>query len=1314
MAPVYKLVLVPLDSADSKSSPIGFDVNVVSVLEFSAGSVAPDAVTAAVNAHPILNLPVSSRIRAYALSYSAWRVNKPTLNGLVTGAVPVTMTLVGDQSLADKRSNLLSYLTRTQSIPVAKLVHDKRFDNLTNDDFLNIAEVHDDLTSLRNELLNRAVRAFSFREHFSLSMAPEKFSEERARWITSYAQTQLLTALFGNPGSQPLLTAQANTSLTRLKRAIPKIEKRLTKVPPKRGLTDKLQTSTDQGEVDVSPLDPNVAVHAALKNDVLAANCGFVTRWHASASQSIDGDYVIAIDLSQLTLDATVAGMSTQPTVFRRRTHTHPLSFADVGSAETSNGGLAFLNDASGSPRYRASAIHTETHIIQTTLLQQTNSIANVLGTVAKEGEDYLGPRDNRPPALLAKEQFGVNEPESGGITISAPTVDLMTPGPLKDPQRPNLGPCLFLEDLWVGFRLDLAPEGTEKFWSIHHQNQEVTFASSKKVVRGQSEDFFAREQPGDPTANITSTELGRYIGLSVAQVPDYMKFLGKYEPSVNPLEPPFTVKVTGYSSVTPLRFGHVYPYRLRNVFLGGISFSDQDRGLVSFGSSYIQVCPFYRARAFKPGEVIDRSEESDSPQNGVRTVYLSKENPRASLWVVPCPLDTDTARYHGLFLTNQNEPARNSHRYFVTDLTRFFTAHSLDAQYYVDPDVSEIVVTLTLFNGDPHSQQHEFTFKDGAFYELIQHLTLPSVNARFGKSGQWEKFRPIQISFATTSNLYPSLSVNSGQKRVNVTVPAGAELELTLTPVVSNEELRKTATYASSTDQLRQARATKADDANLPFPGLVQHKIRAIHCVKQPAIAPFVGSEPTVSTGEGKVIPIASRERLKETAQLGGYLQVDAATTGQVRIEASWSDIEDNAKSRKYILNAATANSKTRSITFSQYKVPAASTVARVDASTSTALISAGKLSLTEQFELQSAENKIFLELKDNTPLSCAVDFVDTRRKQAKVRAVAIGRYPNQFKSDKPDAFERRSDWWPIDVPASMKMVAASISHIIPLSRDLIEGEPARQTRVYAMRIFVYRPWFLSGPGERLAIGCRAGRFNEGPSASLNKYLSQWGEDPVERPKLPITKRLPRASDFRIPDMSIEVALDSKLYSAHSVEGNAAVLYRDNVVRVQNSPEPDNDILSLASFALRWHEETKLWYCDVEIGQNFVGWCGMALYRHQPNAHEGLQISESPAWAYGAILHGESVAWTERQGMLHITVGPVFDRYTTFELDATKYNDGVSANLHDGSGQRAAMQKYVVQGKTYFEGVVRADNEWSLVKLRFGSDVSSKRIQGA
>jgi hypothetical protein len=1061
--------------------------------------------------------------------------------------------------------------------------------------------------------------------------------------------------------------------------------------------------------------DPNVALHAALKNGLLAEACGIVTPWRATAPRQLLGDYLIHIDIASLAADPAVITVSTQPTAFRRKGSTHPLSFADIGKSITTNSGLAFLTDDQGNPRYRATTIHAETAVFQGTILQQKNSISNDLPPSTIQGPDYKAPRDDRPPQLLGEDQFGINEPEAGGLTISAPIEDLTTPQALASNHRETTLPCLFLEDVWSGFRLDIAAESKSQLLSIHQQTQEITFGPRK--VRGNNEDFFAREQPADPAAGYSSTEIARYIGLNTAQAQDYMKFLGTYR--AQPPEPgaPFAVAVTGYKGATPLRFGNIYRYRLRNVFLGGISFSDQDQNLDQHDPNYTQRCPFFRARAYRPGEFVSRDADlNKTPGAAGRTIFLTPKHPNAHVWLVPTPIDVDSARYHGVFLASKAEPKHNTNRAFVTDIGNFFKKEPPTLNYYLHPEVSEIVVRVVMLNGDSDAVNQKFVFQNGSYCELLKHLQLAPINFRYGPDGQWANFHPIRLSFSAVQARRPS--VTAGVRRLHIRVPVAAYVEVSILPVMPKSKLLNVATQiASSTELAIRDRLGGAFENWTPVPTIAELMLRVIHCNQLPREKPSIVSNFVQLTPTGQSILLAERAPKKDTAELSGRLELDSASTGQIRLQAAWHDIDDSPVHGHYVLKAGTAVSKPRSVNFDRYSPPTGSAIAQLAiSSNSTDMLRATTSDLENGFDVQCAENKIFLgserpqgsESQIEQP--CVLNFGDTRRKQAFVNAVATSRYKNHFPPGAASSFETRSDNVQVDVPASMYLAVPDISHAVPLAREITEGDATsgRQRRLYAMRIYIRRPWFLSGPCERLAIGCRAGDTGNEPSATLDKYITQWGEDPLERQRLAITGRAPRASDFSTLTGATD-KLDTILYPSRSIEGTAPVIYRDNIARPDSDDSPPVKMLSLASYGVRWDKLLKVWYCDIAISEEFVGWCGMALYRHQPHALEGCHLSQVPAWVYGAVLHGEQIAWLRRDGKLHVTIGPIFDKATSFSLDFLAYRDGVSDDLQRNTNKRVELQKYVAYDKVYFEGIVpEKDQQWSLTKIRFGREVAS------
>jgi len=1307
MPATYKIMTVPLDTHNPDQVPTTFDVRVVSTLEFPEGVTTTADVAAAIGGHPVLSRRADQSINAFAVPLASWiAAGKPPV---VTTGIAVKLTYTGVRPLTALQEVLASYLSRPTDVAVSGVRHDPRFDALRKQDFLDINRVHDDLWMLRTYLHANVAATLGI----AASSTADLLSYEQAKWMNSYVQSASLEVVFGDAGGVGLLSDSAvGNAARRLRQDVKKIETRLQTFGAAQAFsaTTGLRSTASSGDVSVSVMDPNVAIHAALKNSLLSESIGIATSWLATAEQPVIGDHVLF--LQPASFPSTAYPVVLQSTAFRRMGYTHPLAFADIpptGTApRTTNSALAYLNDEQGNPRYRATAINAEVAVIQGTLLQYSNSLSNT-GTPVEEHEgDFTAIRDDRPPQLLVEEHRGINEPECAGLTITAPADDLVTPDALRDPQRETLWPCLFLEDLWIGFRLDLSEGDQSTFSSVHQQVQQITFSTSSDKVKGSVEDAFAREQSSS-SSSVNSTEIIRYIGMSSAQARDYLSFLGTNSTTITSPDAPFQTKLISYAGATALLFGHVYRYRLRNVLTAGISLSAEEADAVLVAKTHVQSAPFFRARAFRPGEFV--STDFNNTNEASHSIYLTSEAPNANVWLVPTPIDMETARYHGVFLSKKSEPSRNSRRAFIQDVQKYFARRPSQLQYYFDPDVSAVILQVTVLNGDPDSTLRDFTYERGTYCELAPHLRLKPIRVEYGHGGNWEGFRPIEFRFSVTTG--PHVKVLKTGRIIRILVPASADLEISILPDVGEANISRTASFAASTAQLMLRSQPAFKSISSIVPAVAEMKLRVTHCAKVPATRPLVAGAPAQISTSGELIVIAERGHLKETADLPGYVQIDSASAGQVRLEAAWSDINDDPEQDRPMLTAATSVSRPRSILFDKHLPPSASLMARM-AMANASLFTDKGLKVGSAFAVQCAENKVFFAPlpKQTSPQinkACTLNFVDARRKLTTVIAVATSRYKSHFKTDLPSAFETRSEEILVDVPASMRIPAPEISHVVPLTRkeEELGADAGRTQRIYAMRIYLKPSWFVSGPGERLAIGCNSGISMELPRESLDKFVTQWGEDPLERPHLDVTRNAPRASNFDAPKCGNTLPLDDKYYPKRSIEGVSEVLYRDNLVVLDDTSAKRT--ISVASFALRRDATTKLWFCDVAVSDGFLGWCGLALYRHQPHAHDGLQLSATPSWAYGAVLHGEQIVWVRRGGKMHVTVGPVFDPNVSFTLDPRAYFNGISRDLTKIAGAHVSLQHYEVEGHLYYEGIVNVEEgPWSLVTRRFGSEVAS------
>ena len=120
--------------------------------------------------------------------------------------------------------------------------------------------------------------------------------------------------------------------------------------------------------------------------------------------------------------------------------------------------------------------------------------------------------------------------------------------------------------------------------------------------------------------------------------------------------------------AATRLSFGQEYEYRLRTVFVGAVSCDSADAALMD-DLRYLQQVPFYRARAFRPGEMLSSVSESEElgDEQG-RTIYLGRQSAIGSVTFVPSPIDVDTSRFHGTLFAAKSEIRKHANRKHVAD----------------------------------------------------------------------------------------------------------------------------------------------------------------------------------------------------------------------------------------------------------------------------------------------------------------------------------------------------------------------------------------------------------------------------------------------------------------------------------------------------------------------------------------------------------------------------------------------------------------------------------------------------------------------
>jgi hypothetical protein len=168
-------------------------------------------------------------------------------------------------------------------------------------------------------------------------------------------------------------------------------------------------------------------------------------------------------------------------------------------------------------------------------------------------------------------------------------------------------------------------------------------------------------------------------------------------------------------------------------------------------------------------------------------------------------------------------------------------------------------------------------------------------------------------------------------------------------------------------------------------------------------------------------------------------------------------------------------------------------------------------------------------------------------------------------------------------------------------------QGKRTSWRRGGGLRVWLDRPWNVSGYGEMLAVvlppASPAVDPNEGP---YKQAVTQWGNDPVWKSPF-VSGVAPRPSDFPLARTAPDPAGAWLPPGAPATEadqpGNAFVV--QGLRRPGLAPFAATGAVDVAPHDVFWDAERQLWYCDIEVdhGSAYFPFVRLALARYQPSS---------------------------------------------------------------------------------------------------------------
>ena len=1256
----------------------------------------------------------------------------------------------------EKKESLFRYLAferagaeRGLRAPIVDNLHDPEFDEIAQDRYVNVGNIYDSTVPLRNALSQLRASAV-LEEHFRSSSHRNDFvRRDRLNRITSYLMRFFHENEVSSRGLEGGLDQDDISYIESLRDV--EIARDLSQTV--RGVVEKdfpsflglVRGETagpdgtpfgreefERNAVDEKTLvenlengELNTKIQTVLKEGLLARTFGLVTTWSASVHTELsEGPHDLTLhipasgpvsDLTEVATPVPVA-VNVQLNIVSPR----PRS----GGPRNKTGVFAWLyDDDRSTPRYRTAITNADNELVKSFLLQDSNRLREGASREDREGSDGVvdGRVADAPDIAdpIRVETHGMNQPTTGGVSFYAPVEDLISP---EQQEVSNSDPSglYYLEDLWIGFRVDVRVRGSisePSYRSLHEQCVEYDFGNLEitprgTIVSGDSEDYFDREQV--VSDSFLDTAFGRWTGIGPAQCHPLTGSSAPSDPMTG--STPFTKSTNQKRETVPrLLYRSDYDYRIRNVFAGGVSLAldDANEAFQMYGPSFRGSFRFVRPEGFSSGELLDLGVEM--PEEGAQepqTIYLTRRGERRDIFLAPASITFDQARFHGILGADASEARRLQDVYLTSDIRGLLSTRGVGTKYFRDPDVASVLWTAVSVSRNLEDANQSSVVNE-TVCDIEQHWAFAEGKARFGDPGDWLDYDPIRLRFFARSGGAPRARTRPygfGGATVEVSVPPGYVIDLHIFPDVSRQDGQDVAVVSDMANSLRQfsfargfIRAFQDVPWHLISPVTIPRTIRVIHAVPGPSNPPMIRK-------------IDVRRFQDET--LGfvvSVIHVDASTTGTIYLSAQWEDIEDNVDQDQAISISKSYKTEARSILYEEVPIPAYKQVFR-DLRKGQDLLAATQClentilySLPVDRSAPEPEEKSAGSGTQNgreevaAGLPAKIELKDGRRRIVRMTAHAVGRYRRLYDPGRDINFEETSEPVEIDVPNTIVPPSVSISHVIPTIRRMeshseIQGTTIKDT--FELSIYVDRPWLLTGLGERLAIGCA---FEESDGIQMSeesrkRFVSMWGEDPIERPKSPLTVRLPRATDFSAPDGSGVQYYDNIPLTLREAPDQGTVAKVD---RTGDASLPGVAV-SLASFELSYIPSLRLWNTHVLVTGAFVGWVGMAIYRHQPHSVIGREITRDPVFLYAQKLQDSIITYFTTEEFLKLRIGPIYDREVTFDLIGfRRIGDGIIESLnirHSFSVQDTS------EGFIHTLKIKRSDISYAVRRIRAGT----------
>lgn len=369
-------------------------------------------------------------------------------------------------------------------------------------------------------------------------------------------------------------------------------------------------------------------------------------------------------------------------------------------------------------------------------------------------------------------------------------------------------------------------------------------------------------------------------------------------------------------------------------------------------------------------------------------------------------------------------------------------------------------------------------------------------------------------------------------------------------------------------------------------------------------------------------------REPARSDATLAGDIEFDRATTQRIDIRVDWEDIDDDpaqpapVRSRKNAILGVDGLKPILSRPDGLARhVPNARLTPDVPDDNNLLLLDGVRT------RLHRVDNE---DLRDR---NLQVSFGDPRARVVDLTVTGQSRFAREY-PERSGGFQSLPGYLKqVVCPASASPARVDLDYIIP-RYEWLSGSDSHQAHERlggCFRVWLRRPWFTSGPDERLAVVCWPGemfdkdfakrklfsaladicRPNSDPPQFVEPLLTRWGLDPVfqQRGAACLGPIPPEAFRRHVCDVD-RIRMRSKQEACFPVVD----LRMCEAVKASLPSYAEGDSkVALVLYEPQYDATSRRWYVDIQMDEKYAYYpfVRLALARYQAYALPGFELSD-------------------------------------------------------------------------------------------------------